>query len=82
MHNPRGYARLAEVSNATYVEPKAAMSVGYARKRIGYDEMAWHKEIRVFAEEISAESGYTIIDEQPLSSIVLLSRLEKAIRLF
>jgi tRNA wybutosine-synthesizing protein 1 len=58
------------------------MSVGYARKRFGYDEMAWHKDIQAFAEELSVESGYTIIDEQPLSLIVLLSRLEKAIRLF
>jgi wyosine [tRNA(Phe)-imidazoG37] synthetase (radical SAM superfamily) len=82
MHNPGGYAKLAETSNATYVEPKAAMSVGYARKRFGYDKMAWHKDIRDFAEELSAESGYMIIDEEPLSSIVLLSRLDKAIRLF
>jgi len=82
MHNPGGYAKLAEASNATYVEPKAAMSVGYARKRFGYDEMAWHKDIRDFAEKLSAESSYTILDEEPLSSIVLLSRLEKAIRLF
>ena len=82
MHNPGGYAKLAEASNATYVEPKAAMSVGYARKRFGYNEMAWHKDIRAFAEELSAESGYTIIDEQPLSLIVLLSRLDKAIQLF
>ncbi len=82
MHNPGGYAKLAEASNATYVEPKAAMSVGHARKRFGYDKMAWHKEIRAFAEELSAESGYVILDEEPLSSIVLLSRLKKAIRLF
>jgi tRNA wybutosine-synthesizing protein 1 len=82
MHNPGGYAKLAEVSNVTYIEPKAAMSVGNARKRFGYDEMAWHKDIRAFAEELSAESGYTIIDEQSLSSIVLLSRLKKAIQLF
>jgi tRNA wybutosine-synthesizing protein 1 len=82
MHNPGGYARLAELSDATYVEPKAAMSVGYARKRFGYDEMAWHKDIRGFAEDLSAASGYGIIDEQPLSSIVLLSRLEKPIMLF
>jgi tRNA wybutosine-synthesizing protein 1 len=82
MHNPGGYAKLVAASNATYIEPKGAMSVGYARKRFCYDEMAWHKDIRAFAEEISIESGYTIIDEQPLSSIVLLSRLDKAIRLF
>ncbi|MGD2201031.1 MAG: 4-demethylwyosine synthase TYW1 [Candidatus Bathyarchaeota archaeon] len=82
MHNPEGYARLAEVSDATYLEPKAAMSVGYARKRFGYDEMAWHDDIREFAEELSTKSGYRILDEQPLSSIVLLSRLDKPKRLY
>jgi tRNA wybutosine-synthesizing protein 1 len=82
MHDPRGYARLAEISNATYIEPKAAMSVGYARQRFAYEEMAWHDDIRAFAKEISAESRYQILDEQPLSSIVLLSRLKEPKRLY
>jgi len=82
MKDPGGYARLAEKSNATYLEPKAAMSVGYARRRFPYGGMAWHSEVRSFAEVLSEESGYGIIDEQPLSSIVLLSRLEKPISLY
>ena len=82
MHNPVGYAKIAKVSYPTYIETKAAMSVGYARKRFGYNEMAWHKDIRSFAKKLSKESGYNIIDEQPLSSIVLLSRLENAIQFF
>ena len=77
MHNLGGYARLAEISDATYLEPKAAMSVGYARGRFGYGEMAWHEDIRRFSEKLSAETGYAILDEQPLSSIVLLSRLPR-----
>lgn len=82
MHDPVGYAKLAEVSNATYLEPKAAMSVGYARKRFGYEEMARHEDIRSFAEALARESGYKILDEQPLSSIVLLSRLPEPKKLF
>ncbi len=82
MHNPEGYAKLAELSNATYLEAKAAMSVGSARSRFSYDEMAWHRDIRAFAEELANASGYNILDEEPLSSIVLLSRLEKPIKLF
>ncbi|UCH57380.1 MAG: 4-demethylwyosine synthase TYW1 [Candidatus Bathyarchaeota archaeon] len=82
MHDPAGYARLAELADATYLEPKAAMSVGYARQRFGYEEMAWHHDIRIFAEELAEESGYSILDEQPLSSIVLLSRLPEARKLF
>jgi tRNA wybutosine-synthesizing protein 1 len=82
MNNPEGYAKLAKISDATYIEPKAAMSVGAARKRFEYNEMAWHKDIRNFAEELSTASGYKIIDEKPLSSVVLLSRLEKPIKFF
>jgi len=82
MGNVEGYARLAERSNATYLEPKAAMSVGAARKRFGYKEMAWHSEIKSFAEELSERSGYKILDEQPVSSVVLLGRIEKPIKLY
>jgi tRNA wybutosine-synthesizing protein 1 len=82
MNDPVGYAKLAEKSGATYLEPKAAMSVGYARRRFSYEEMARHEDIRVFAEALAEESGYEILDEQPLSSIVLLSRLEKPIKLY
>jgi tRNA wybutosine-synthesizing protein 1 len=82
MDDPAGYAKLAEKSGATYLEPKAAMSVGYARRRFSYEEMARHEDIRAFAEALAVESGYKILDEQPLSSIVLLSRLEKPIKLY
>ena len=82
MVNPGGYARLAEQSNATYLEPKAAMSVGAARARFGYDEMAWFEDIRRFAEEIAAECSYKVVDEHRWSSIVLLSRLDKPISLY
>jgi tRNA wybutosine-synthesizing protein 1 len=82
MHNIQGYAKLAEVSDATYLEPKAAMSVGYARKRFGYKDMAWHGDVRRFAEDLAIESGYNILDEQPQSSIVLLSKLKKPKKLF
>ena len=82
MVNPEGYARLAELSNATYMEPKAAMSVGAARERFGYGEMAWFEDVQRFAEELAAASSYDIVDEHRWSSIVLLSRLDKPIRLY
>jgi tRNA wybutosine-synthesizing protein 1 len=82
MVNPAGYARLAQKSDATYLEPKAAKSVGYARQRFAYDEMAWHEDIRTFAEQLAAASGYSILDEQPQSSIVLLSKLKEPKKLY
>ncbi|MFC1804049.1 4-demethylwyosine synthase TYW1 [Thermoproteota archaeon] len=82
MHSPRKYGRLAELGNVTYIEPKAAMSVGGARKRFGYDEMAWFSDIQRFADEIAEACSYNVIDEHEFSNIVLLSRLEKSIRLY
>ena len=82
MHDTVGYGRLACISDATYLEPKAAMSVGYARERFGYGEMAWHEDIRRFAVALAEESGYNILDEQPLSSVVLLSRLPEPRKLY
>jgi tRNA wybutosine-synthesizing protein 1 len=82
MRSPEGYARLAVKAEPTYQEPKAAMSVGYARGRFGYGEMAHHPEIAAFAARIAEASGYNVIDEQPQSSIVLLSRREKPIKFY
>ena len=82
MNNIEGYAKLVETAYPTYIEPKGAMSVGFARQRFAYDEMASHADIRSFAEKLAHETGYSIIDEQYQSNIVLLSRLKKAINLY
>jgi wyosine [tRNA(Phe)-imidazoG37] synthetase (radical SAM superfamily) len=70
------------LANSTYVEPKAAMSVGAARKRFGYKDMAWHEDIRRFAQELAIESGYRIIDEHKWSNIFLMSKRDKAKKLY
>jgi len=81
MMHPELYARLVEKANPTYVEPKAYMHVGFSRLRLGFENMPSHMEISNFAEELSRETGYNILDEASDSRVVLLSRLQKAIRL-
>jgi len=81
MLHPELYARLIEKANATYIEPKAYMHVGFSRLRLGFENMPSHMEIRNFAEELSRETGYNLLDEASDSRVVLLSRLQKAIRL-
>jgi tRNA wybutosine-synthesizing protein 1 len=81
MRNPRFYARLVKKANPTYVEPKAYMHVGFSRLRLGFRNMPRHQEIREFARALADELGYGILDEAPESRVVLLSRLQKAIRL-
>lgn len=82
MGNIKGYAGLVKRAEPTYVEPKGAMSVGFARQRFAYEEMASFEQIKAFAAKLSDETGYKAIDEQYESNIVLLSRLEKPINLY
>ena len=81
LKHPELYARLIERANPTYVEPKAYMHVGFSRLRLGFKNMPNHGEIRGFAARLAEETGYNVLDEAPESRVVLLSRLEKPIRL-
>ena len=82
MNNVSGYSRLALRAEPTYIEPKGAMSVGFARQRFAYEDMASFKQIKAFAEELSKETGYAVIDEQYESNICLLSYRDKPINLY
>ncbi len=81
MKHPELYARLLEKSNVVYVEPKAYMHVGFSRLRLGFENMPTHREIQDFAAQLAEETGYNTLDEAPESRVVLLSRLEKPIKL-
>jgi len=79
MKNVKGYARIIEKADPTYVEPKAYMHVGFSRLRIDFENMPSHEEIREFGTNLAEEIGYKLIAESPESRVVLLSRLEKPI---
>ncbi|MEM3824725.1 MAG: 4-demethylwyosine synthase TYW1 [Candidatus Bathyarchaeia archaeon] len=81
MRDVSGYAKLIDRANPTYVEVKAYMHVGFSTLRLGYENMPTHREIREFAGQIAKEVSYNFIDESSESRVVLLSRLEKAVRL-
>jgi len=81
LKRPDLYAQLIEKAGLTYVEPKAYMHVGFSRLRLGFENMPTHREIREFAAKLAKETGYNILDEAPESRVVLLSRLEKPIKL-
>ncbi len=81
LKHPELYARLIEKANPTYLEPKAYMHVGFSRLRLGFENMPTHREIQDFAARLAEEMGYNILDEAPESRVVLLSRLEKPIKL-
>jgi len=77
----REFAKLIEKAQPTYVEPKAYMHVGYSTKRLPRDSMPTHKEVLEFAIKLAKEIGYNVLSDVPHSRVVLLSRLEKPIRI-
>jgi tRNA wybutosine-synthesizing protein 1 len=81
MGNVEEYAKLIEKANPTYVEPKAFMHVGFSRLRLGYEGMPSHREIREFAFKLAQATGYKVVDESEDSRVVLLSQLDKPLRL-
>ncbi|MCE4627713.1 MAG: 4-demethylwyosine synthase TYW1 [Desulfurococcales archaeon] len=76
----RGFARLVNMSNPTYVEVKAYMWVGASRERLRRINMPSMEEVRSFAERLSQLTGYPIYGESRPSRVVLLSSISKPIR--
>lgn len=81
LKHPELYAKLVKKAQPTYIEPKAYMHVGFSRLRLTYANMPLYKEIRKFALSLAEETGYNILNESEDSRVVLLSRLDKAIKL-
>nr|MDO8098052.1 4-demethylwyosine synthase TYW1 [Candidatus Njordarchaeota archaeon] len=79
LRDEAGYAKLVQRGESTYVEPKAAMNVGYGFQagRMKYENMPRHSEILEFAQKLSNLTGYKILDDVLKSGVVLLSRLDK-----
>ncbi len=76
----KGFAKLVEMGNPTYVEVKAYMYVGYSRNRLKPANMPSHEEIRIIARKLADLTGYMVLSESIPSRIVLLSRIKKPIR--
>lgn len=76
LENPAGYAKIIEKAQPDFVEVKAFMSVGGARKILPYERMPSHQEIREFAEKIREKTNYKITAEKTDSRVVLLEKKE------
>lgn len=77
MQDAQGYAKLIKAAEPMFLEVKAYMHVGYSKKRLGYENMPLHEEIKDFAQQIAKHTGYNIVDEQPISRVVLLMKKER-----
>ncbi|MDD5012708.1 MAG: 4-demethylwyosine synthase TYW1 [Candidatus Nanoarchaeia archaeon] len=70
------YAGLIKKANPMFVEVKGVMSVGYARERIPYNKMPYHKDIVEFSKKMLnfLPPKYNILDEKIESRVVLLGK--------
>lgn len=72
MHDPEAYAELIKEAGPDWVEVKAFMSVGGARKRLPYNRMPLHSEIRAFSEELADCLGFKVLNEKQDSRVCLI----------
>lgn len=77
----KGFSKLIDFAQPTYVEVKAYMHVGASTKRLPRETMPTHMEVKKFAEMISEETAYPIVSESIPSRVILLTKLKKPIRL-
>jgi tRNA wybutosine-synthesizing protein 1 len=78
------YVALIKKAEPDFIHIKGYMSVGYARERMGYDKMPWHKEVKDFAEKIAEElkdRGYKILAESERSNVVMLGKNKKDMKI-
>jgi tRNA wybutosine-synthesizing protein 1 len=75
-----GFAKIIDIMQPTYIEPKAYMYVGASMNRLSKNNMPSHEEVRRFSEKLSKATGYPIRSESKASRIVLLSKREHPIR--
>jgi tRNA wybutosine-synthesizing protein 1 len=82
MIEPENYAELIKKSNPMFAEIKGFMSVGFARQRIGYDKMPYHKDIVDFSKEVlKFLPKYKFLDEKEESRVVLLGKSKEDMKI-
>jgi tRNA wybutosine-synthesizing protein 1 len=76
------YAEMIKKTNPMFVEIKGFMSVGFARQRLGYERMPYHKDIVDFSNEIlKFLPEYKLLDEKKESRVVLLGKNKKDMKI-
>jgi tRNA wybutosine-synthesizing protein 1 len=76
MHGIDAYAKLDLKASPMFIEAKGFSFVGESRLRMKAENMPTHAEIREWALELASATGYTILDEQIESRVVLMARTD------
>ncbi len=73
IRDAEAYSDLIEIADPLYFECKGVVYVGYARRRIRFEDTPKHEEIQQFARELCSLTGYQPIAESEESKVVLAS---------
>ncbi len=68
------YAELIDKTNPLFVEVKGYMSIGFARKRLGYERMPSYEEMKIFVEKLATATGLKILDSHEFSRVWVLGK--------
>jgi len=74
MSGAEQYGKMIRRASPDFVEVKAYMYVGWSRYRLKMENMPSFRDIRRFADQISAASGYDVVSNFSPSRVVLLAR--------
>jgi tRNA wybutosine-synthesizing protein 1 len=77
------YAQLIKKSQPLFVEIKGFMSVGFARKRLGYERMPTDKEMEEFIKILLKELGkkWKLLDKHEFSRAYVLGKDKKELKI-
>jgi len=81
MIEAENYAKLIKKAKPDFVEVKGFMSVGFSRKRLGYERMPLHSEVKEFAKNISSLTGLKLLDEKIESRVVVLGKSREDLKI-
>ncbi|VVB79713.1 S-adenosyl-L-methionine-dependent tRNA 4-demethylwyosine synthase [uncultured archaeon] len=80
------YAQLIKKSRPQFIEIKGFMHVGFAKERLRYEQMPWHREVKDFAKKLSVElkrlkENYKILDEFEYSRVLVMGKDKKELKI-
>ncbi len=71
----KDYAKLIKKASPDFVEVKSYMAVGFSRKRLGYERMLSHEEVKEYAKKLlEVLDKYKFLDEKKESRVVLIGK--------
>jgi len=66
------YARLDEIAEPDFIEPKGYVFVGYSRERMHNTNMPSMDEVRAFSGKLCAELDFEVLAESPASRVAVV----------